>query len=478
MGTTFFGREKELKDLHDLFKMRKSVMAVCRGRRRIGKSTLIQRFGKEADHFIEIQGLSSRESAGLKEQLNAFSEQFARQTGFPKLNLDSWEQAFSLLNKAITEKKTIVSLDEISWLAKGDKDFAGKLKISWDTELKKHKNLILILCGSVSSWLESNILNNTGFVGRISLDLKLEELDLPSCDLFWGKNRKAVSTNEKLKVLCVTGGVPRYLEEIRPELPAEDNIHRMCFRREGLLFSEFEHIFSSIFSGRADTYKKILQSLIYSSRDLDEICNNISVEKSGTISKYLDDLTEAGFVQKDTSFNFSLFRVSRFAKYRLKDNYTRFYLRYIQEKKEIISTLSRLKTNLANFLEWDVIRGFQFENLVLNNIQVLFNILDINPSVIQYAAPYFQKKNNKQDSCQIDLLIISKYSIYVCEMKFRKIIKKDVIKEVIEKINKLKIPGHLSIRPVLIYEGDIEEAVISEGYFFNIINIGQLLERP
>ena len=158
------------------------------------------------------------------------------------------EDSFSLLNMAIQNTSTVVFLDEISWMAQGDKDFAGKLKIAWDTELKHHNKLILVLCGSVSSWLEENILNNTGFAGRVSLDLKLEELDLASCVRFWGKNHSSISTMEKLKLLSVTGGVPRYLEEIRPELSAEQNIHHMCFKREGFLFSEFEHIFSSIHS--------------------------------------------------------------------------------------------------------------------------------------------------------------------------------------------------------------------------------------
>ncbi len=473
MQSDFLGRDKELKELRNLFKLRKSALVVCRGRRRIGKSRLIQEFGKEADSFIEIQGLSPRESITKKEQLQTFSEQFAKQTGFPRLRIESWEQAFSLLNKAVANKRTIILLDEISWLAHGDKDFAGKLKIAWDIELKKHHNLVFVLCGSVSSWLEKNILNNTGFAGRISLDLKLEELDIASCSFFWGKDHRTISIAEKLKVLCVTGGVPSYLEEVRPDIPAEENIHRMCFKREGLLFSEFEHIFSSIFSRRANTYRKILESLIYSSRDLDEISRSIGIEKSGTLSAYLDDLTEAGFVYRDTSYNLANFRVSKFSRYRLKDNYTRFYLRYIKEKKELISTSLTINTNLETFIEWDIIRGFQFENLVINNLNTLLGVLDINSETIVFAGPYYQKKNKKQEACQIDLLIVTKYSMYVCEMKFRSIVKKKVISEVIDKVGKLNNPRNLSLRPVLIYNGRLDSAIRSEGYFNSIVSMEQ-----
>jgi hypothetical protein len=475
MQIQFTGREKELNELNSLFSLKKAALVTCRGRRRIGKSTLIQVFGKQAGQFLEFQGLPPRENITIKDQLGAFSSQLARQTGFPELRLDSWEQAFSLLNRVITDKKTVVLLDEISWLAIGDKDFAGKLKIAWDTEFKSHHKLVLVLCGSVSSWLEKNILNSTGFVGRISYDLKLEELDLYSCNFFWGKNHHLISTDEKLKILTVTGGIPRYLEEIRPDISAEDNIQRLCFTKGGVLFSEFEHIFNSIFSRRATKYKKILYALVGGSRDLEEICTKVGIEKSGTISTYLDDLVEAGFIRKERSVNIASLKESRFAKYSLKDNYTRFYLKYIEGKRDMISTSMFKSTSLDTLIEWDVIRGFQFENLVINNIESLIDLLEINRNSIKYAAPYFQKKNKKQKACQIDLLIITKYSIFVCEIKFRKQIEASVIGEVSDKIAKLRVPPHLSAKPVLIYRGEISASVSSEDYFSNLIDVGDLL---
>ncbi len=471
MKSRFVGRDSEIKELSGFLRAKKSSLIVCRGRRRIGKSTLIQHFGDKVNHFIEIQGLPPRENITLKAQLESFSQQFSKQTDFPAFKLENWQQAFSLLNKAIQNTNTVVFLDEISWMAQGDKDFAGKLKIAWDTELKHHNRLILVLCGSVSSWLEENILNNTGFAGRVSLDLKLEELDLATCVQFWGKNHSSISTMEKLKLLSVTGGVPRYLEEIRPDLSAEQNIFQMCFKREGFLFSEFEHIFASIFSRRAVVYKKILSSLVRGTKTIDEICQHIGIEKSGTMTRYLSDLSEAGFIQKDVSFNFMKYKPSKFSKYRLKDNYTRFYLRYIQERKSLIESSLLEDANLESFIEWNIISGLQFENLVLNNLKKLVEILAINPGSIQFASPYFQLKTKTQESCQIDLLVITKHSIYLCEMKFRKKVSKQVIPEVIEKSGKLRIPKHLSVRPVLIYSGDIDQVIETEDYFFRTIHM-------
>ncbi len=89
--------------------------------------------------------------------------------------------------------------------------------------------LILIICGSISGWIETNILSHSGFLGRISLDLVLKELRLPRCSEFLTQLDPHLSNYDKLKLLAVTGGIPKYLEEIIPGLSVEENIRRLCF---------------------------------------------------------------------------------------------------------------------------------------------------------------------------------------------------------------------------------------------------------
>ena len=111
------------------------------------------------------------------------------------------------------------------------------------------------------SWIEENILSKTGFFGRISLRMTLEELPLHHCNEFWGELKDKISAYEKLKVLAVTDGVPRYLEEIHPELTAEENIYRLCYQRECVLFNEFDDIFADLFQKRSQRYKDIVRCL-------------------------------------------------------------------------------------------------------------------------------------------------------------------------------------------------------------------------
>jgi AAA+ ATPase superfamily predicted ATPase len=471
----FIGRETEMRLLTDLLKKEKASFVVCRGRRRIGKSTLIQQFGKHAKTFLEFQGLPPRGGISTRDQLNSFSEQLARQTILPKLGLESWSQAFALVNSVIKSERTIVFLDEISWLAATDKDFAGQLKIAWDTQFKKHSNLILVACGSVSSWIDKNILNSAGFMGRVSLDLMLSELSLYHCVQFWKRKANRISDTEKIKVLSVTGGVPRYLEEININLSAEINIKQMCFSSEGILFSEFNRIFQDTFSRHADKYKQIVASLADGSKTLSDICTAIGITRSGNMSAHLDDLVASGFVSKDVSFAPGTNRRTRFFKYRLRDNYLRFYLKYIDPVKPAIEQGLYLDVDLQSLVNWHVIMGFQFENLVLNNLRSVCKALFIDMHTVLSASPYFQRKTQRSEACQIDLLIQTRHTIYVCEIRFREQIRSDVIQEVQEKVRKLKIPKNLSIRPVLIYVGELSSGVVNEGYFDQCINFSDLI---
>lgn len=113
-----------------------------------------------------------------------------------------------MLAKLSEKGKYIILLDEIYWMSFGDDTFAGKLKIAWDTRFKLNSKIILALCGSVSSWIEKNILNNTNFVGRISWQKNLGELDIKSCSKFWWKME--ISNKEKIKLLAIMGGIPKY----------------------------------------------------------------------------------------------------------------------------------------------------------------------------------------------------------------------------------------------------------------------------
>jgi AAA+ ATPase superfamily predicted ATPase len=468
----FFGREYELEQLEIFFNKPAAGLAVCSGRRRIGKSTLIEHAAKGYP-FYEFYGLSPREGITNQNQLDHFSRQLSKHFSVPIVKFMDWHEALDMLAALTKRGHYVVFLDEISWMGGKDKDFPGKLKGIWDTRLKKNRKLKLILCGSVSSWIQENILQSKGFLGRVSLTIDLEELPLYQAHRFWSKTRY-VSVVEKCKILCVTGGIPRYLEEINPKVNAEMNIKRLAFIDGGLLVTEFHKIFSDLFGKRASEYQMILRTLVHQPQSAEEIAQLLNIELSGNLSRKLTVLKECGFLARDYAWHAKK-RLAKLSKYRLRDNYLRFYLKYIEPKKELIEKKLYNEVDLENLPDWTSIMGLQFENLVLNNLRQIVKILEISPESLQSASPYFQKATKKRLGCQVDLLLQTKHTTYLCEMKFCKTIGIEIISEVMEKIERMKIPKTVSLRPVLIYQGELSKQVIKENFFSKFIAFEDLL---
>ena len=475
----FVGRKQELERLKGLWKKGIASFVVIKGRRRIGKSRLIEEFS-EHTHWVSLSGLTPGLRVKAQDQRDEFARQLGRIFHIPTPFSEDWGDLFWHLAHHTQKGKVIISLDEISWMGMKDPTFLGKLKIAWDQFFKKNSELILIVCGSVSSWIEKNILSSTGFVGRIDLVISLEELSLSDCNQFWGKYGKNISSYEKFKILSVTGGVPRYLENIIPSINAEELIRQLCFTPEGFLFREFNQIFNDLFSKRNETYRKLLECLAESpNATFEEICQYLHAKKSGILITYLNDLIAAGFLMRSRTWDLKKAKTLKISQFRISDNYIRFYLKYIEPNKEGILRGSFNDRPLGISSGWEGIMGIQFENLVIHNRASLCSLLKIHPSEILNEGPYFQKPTKKKSGCQIDYLIQTKYNtLYLCEVQFSKHpIQIDVIKEVEEKMANLNQRGPLSIRPVLIHVNGVSEDVYLERFFAEVIDFGQMLKE-
>lgn len=477
MTTRFIGRRKEIEGLKNLMRKKSASLVVIKGRRRIGKTRLAEQFGENFDTHYVFAGLAPSRVTTSQEQKLEFLRQMKRQ-GIRSFGDDDWGSLLDDVAAACEKGKILVLLDQISWMGHGDKTFLAKLKNSWDLGFKKNPNLILILSGSNSTWIEKNILNDTGFVGRVSYRLTLEEFSLYESNKFWGKYAENVSSFEKLKILSIIGGVPRYLEEIMPQESAEENINRLCFKKEGLLFHEFEDIFSDSLSKKSDYYKIIIKLLAEKKSTLGEIAKAIGRNRpDGSVSEYLTDLCNVGFVTRDYTWDIESGKESKISLFRLSDNYIRFYLRFIEPNKEKIlgDTIRSAPPG------WDSIIGLQFENLILskNNRLKIYELLGIPLESIIHANPFLQTQTIRRQKCQIDFLIQTREgSLYVCEIKFKKDeIDSSVTAEVKEKIKRLKRKKYMSCRPVLIHVNGVTETVKQSDYFVKIIDFGKLLHE-
>lgn len=342
--------------------------------------------------------------------------------------------------------------------------------------MKPKGKLLVIICGSVSTWIQKNILNHTNFLGRISASLKIEELSLKESSQLLHRLAPQLNEDETLNIMCITGGVPKYLEEADGSKSAESFIIKSGFKKDGFLINEFDKIFIDIFEKRAELYKKIIMTLVNGPKEFLQICNDLGVEKNGITLGYLNDLEIAGFVARDFSY-LKNGNPSKFSKYRIKDNYLRFYLKYISPLKKKIEKNMVVIKNLNDLSNWNAWKGLQFESLLLNNLQDIFKVLEIDPSKVLSASPYFQKKTTKnKGGCQIDLLIqLNNKKWYVCEFKYKNEIKIDVVKEVQNKIEIIDAPKDIKLIPILIYNGKLDKNILKEKFFAETVPFKDLL---
>lgn len=471
----FIGRKEELAGLKGLLKKKTSSLVVIRGRRRIGKSRLAEEFSKVFTKHYVLTGIPPEKGVTAKNQRDEFRRQM-RRLEISVTESDDWGDLFTDLAVHCAQGSVLVVLDEITWMGSLDPTFLPKLQAIWDMHFKKNPQLILVISGSNSAWIEKNILSSTGFFGRPSFQLQLKELPLFLCNEFWGTSLSQINPYEKFKILAITGGIPRYLEEIRTGLSAEQNILQLCYQSTGILFNEFEQIFSDLFAKRNHIYKELVCQVANGRYTLTEIVESLGRTKSGDFSEYLDELVEAGFLARDTGWNIGHFREERPSHYRVCDNYVRFFLKYIEPYKNRI--LSGRITSLPQ--GWKSIMGLQFENLVCNNADSLLRALAIAPDDVVWSGPYIQIPGTRRQGCQIDYLIHTKHRVlYVCEIKFSdREIPFSVAKEINEKSKRLKVPKGFSIRFVLIHVNGISEQIEQEESISNIINFGEFLLPP
>ncbi len=473
----FVGRREELKDLKALLAKRSASLVVIRGRRRIGKSRLVDKFA-EGKPSLVLTGLPPETRTTAQLQREEFARQLQEKMGLPKPRADDWGDLFTTLARAIPKGRFILLLDEITWMGSKDPTFLGKLKIAWDQYFSKMPHLILILCGSISSWIEKNIISSTGFFGRISHKIYLQELSLAECNQLLQKAGFHGSVQEKFILLSVTGGIPWYLEQMNPRQSAQENIARLCFSPNGLLVDEFKSIFHDLFGKRFENHRKIVEFLSNGPADYTTIAENIHYASSGKLSEYLEELILAGYLGKEHTWSLKSGRQSRHCRYRIKDNFVRFYLKYMAPNLHKIERHAFKNMSLFSISAWDAMIGLQFENLVINNRDLLLQELGIRPEDVLYDNPYFQKESKQQKSCQVDYLIETRYgNLLACEIKFsRNAVSSKITSEMQSKLKCLKIPKGHAVSPVLIHVNGVMQEVEETGFFAKIIDFGDLLQ--
>lgn len=472
----FLGRKQELNRLSRLKRLKKASLVVIKGRRRVGKSTLVQEFAKNK-RLISLSGLPPAPGITQQKQRDEFGDQLCLQLGLPRVSFSTWSDAFRFLGAQMGNEEIIVLLDEISWMGGLDPSFLGSLKTWWDQEGSKKQSLVLILCGSISIWIEKNILCNTGFVGRISLVIHLKPLSIQESVAFLKKKGFSGSIYELLKILSVTGGIPWYLDLIDPKESADQNIYELCFEPASQLVNEFQTIFHDLFQRKGESYRKILQVLIDGMKTHRQIQDLTKLDIGGTLSDYLKNLVASGFVSEHYQWSFKKGTIGKQKLYRLSDCFLRFQLKYVEPYRDLIEQGSYKKAATGKLPGWDSIMGFQLESLLLSNREFLFQALGLEPSTIICDNPFIQTSTTKKKGCQIDYLIQTKMnSLIICEFKFSKNeLSSSILHELKEKSDTLAIPRGFGKALALFHIGGVSAKVEESPLLYRVVDLRDLL---
>lgn len=468
----FIGREQELAELESTWRLPGAKLVVIKGRRRVGKSRLAREFARRHPSmaFRYLTGLPPAEASSGPAALEHAAGQLARAFKIPPLRPQNWDDLLWLMADQLAGGNAILVLDEINWLGRWDPLFSARLWAVWETSLSQLDNLMLVLSGSLAGWIDDKFSSNTGYLGRISRNMTLDELPIRDALRFFGARRSRISLHEQLQILLITGGIPRYLEEIDPRQSAQENIHRLCFTSSGLLFLEYDQLMNDLFQRSNQICRAIIEALADTPLTLEELRMKLGRQRSGVLSDYVENLEKGGFLMRFHTWDPRTGRPSNRYKIRIIDNYVRFYHKAIQPASEQVrSGMARLPPNLHGLL------GLQFENLVLKNRRLLLQALGVDVGELVREGPYFQENTFKHAGCQIDYLVQTRYSLYVVEIRFsHNPITGEVVRDVQRKIDALVTPRNLSIRPALVHVNGVADSVMDADYFDRIVDFADL----
>lgn len=321
----FVGREKELKSLEELYVKNGFGMSVIYGRRRIGKSTLIAKFieGKKAVFYTATKIGKERNTELFAKQATSILDPTLENVTFPTL-----EDIFDFISNRLTEEKLILVIDELPYWAEKDEALLSVIQKYIDTKWCD-RNIMLILCGSELSFMESKVLSEKSpLFGRRDSQIKLDAFNYKEAALFVPD----YSYEEQAICYGITGGVAKYLSLLQPDISLDDNIKRLYFHTDGYLYDETRNLLTQEFSD-ITLVNNIIEQIASGENTVNGIALKVR-EKEPTILYSLKKLISVGLVEKKKCITEE--KNKKKTQYVLKDHMFKFWYEFIPKACSVI----------------------------------------------------------------------------------------------------------------------------------------------
>jgi uncharacterized protein len=411
------GREEEIEKINRLLQSNQPEFLAIYGRRRVGKTFLIRQYLKQ--HIVF--DFSGTKDGVLQKQLANFYEEYIKRSKTKKKQPlpSSWQEAFQYLLYYLNslpkrKSKCVIFIDEMPWLDTPKSGFISALEFFWNQHLANMNHIVLIACGSASSWIRKKLIHaRGGLYNRVTQRINLKPFNLHETELFINSMGIKLPQYQIVELYMTMGGIPFYLKEITKGKSATQQIDHICFSPHGLLNEEYTQLYYALFKN-AEHHIAIIEALAAQPQGLTRSDISIATGISeGSLSRTIEELIECDFISTYQPFA----NKKKATIYKLTDLYSLFYLKFIKPNKGATKKTWEQLSAHPKYKAWS---GYAFENICVMHTDQIKAALGIS-GVYSKTNSWKFTGNDALPGAQIDMILDrADQSINLCEAKFTK----------------------------------------------------------
>lgn len=411
------GRKNEREQFDDIYATKKPALVAVYGRRRVGKTFLVrQHFNNNFDFSFTGNYQMSRQG-----QLSLFNQELRRFSGQDYPLVKDWFSAFEQLRQylsSLDNERLVLFFDELPWMETPKSNFIQAFSYFWNTWASTRQGLKLFVCGSSTTWMMENLIGDKGgLYGRVTHTIYLAPFTLGETEAYLHANGIRWNRYQMLETYMIMGGIPFYLEMLKPKLTFDQNIDNLFFAANAPLRMEYGFLFRSLFND-AQLYRQVVETIAKHSQGMtrQQIKEELGMADGGALTVVLENLVRCDFLRRYAAFGKS----ERNALYQLTDLFSLFHLRFVADNNgQDAKFWSNMRENPSR-VAW---RGYAFEQVCLHHIPQIKEAIGIKAvlsNVCSWSCPTFTDKDgNPWQGTQIDLLIDRRDQVInICEMKY------------------------------------------------------------
>lgn len=411
------GRKNEREQFDDIYATKKPALVAVYGRRRVGKTFLVrQHFNNNFDFSFTGNYQMSRQG-----QLSLFNQELRRFSGQDYPLVKDWFSAFEQLRQylsSLDNERLVLFFDELPWMETPKSNFIQAFSYFWNTWASTRQGLKLFVCGSSTTWMMEKLIGDKGgLYGRVTHTIYLAPFTLGETEAYLHANGIRWNRYQMLEAYMIMGGIPFYLEMLKPKLTFDQNIDNLFFAANAPLRMEYGFLFRSLFND-AQLYRQVVETIAKHSQGMtrQQIKEELGMADGGALTVVLENLVRCDFLRRYAAFGKS----ERNALYQLTDLFSLFHLSFVADNNgQDQQFWSNMRENPSR-VAW---RGYAFEQVCLHHIPQIKEAIGIKAvlsNVCSWSCPTFTDKDgNPWQDTQIDLLIDRRDQVInICEMKY------------------------------------------------------------